>query len=197
MELLQGTKPLGSGQLASLCDCGDPTKIIHSLPDPRFEAIGKVLESTVQLQAWSSRPRTYFILWQIKRLDTMDWFIAKGLNDTSLPYRARRDLPEMLTFYEASDFLKWQEVVVSDVLHLEQGKHVSVGNGDTLFEPKPVRLGVGSQGYVYIGFVILCSLCLRLCRKYDNANAPTLWGSSICHSSPMHWRQQSFLHFRI
>ena len=155
MAFPQDTRSLGSGRLASLCDCGDPAKIVSNLPDSRFEEIGKVLQSTVQLQTWSSRPRTYFILWQVKRLETMDWFIAKGLNDTSLPYRARRDLPESLTFYEAAEFLKWQELVFSDVLHLEHGKHVSLGNGDTLFEPRPVTLGFGSQGCVCIGFVIL------------------------------------------
>lgn len=78
----------------------------------------------------------------------MESFIAKGLNDTSLPYSGRRYLPETLTFYEVGDFLKWQDLVVSDVLHLEQGKHVSIGNGDTLFECRRPQLGVGSQGYV-------------------------------------------------
>jgi hypothetical protein len=76
----------------------------------------------------------------------MESFIAKGLNDTSLPYSGRRSLPETLTFYEAGDFLKWQDVVVSDVLHLERGKHVSIGNGDILFQSRPPPLGVGSQG---------------------------------------------------
>jgi hypothetical protein len=76
----------------------------------------------------------------------MECFIAKGLNDTSLPYSGRRALPETFTPYEATDFLKWQDLVVSDVLHLEHGKHVGVDNGDKLFERRPLQLGVGSQG---------------------------------------------------
>ena len=76
----------------------------------------------------------------------MDSFIAMGLNDTSLPYSGRHSLPETLQYFEARDFLKWQDLVVSDVLRLEQGKHVSIENGDALFESRRSRLGVGSQG---------------------------------------------------
>ena len=76
----------------------------------------------------------------------MDNFIAQGLNDTSLPYSGRRALPHTLTTEEARDFLLWQNIVVIDVLHLEQGQHVTIGNGDVLFESKRHQLGVGSQG---------------------------------------------------
>jgi hypothetical protein len=90
----------------------------------------------------------------------MEMFIAKGLNDTSLPYSGRRSLPETLTLYEATDFLKWQDLVVSEVLHLERGKHVSIGNGDTLFESRHPQLGIGSQGYVRPNLVVLSSSLL-------------------------------------
>jgi hypothetical protein len=76
----------------------------------------------------------------------MESFIAKGLNDTSLPYSGRRSLPDTLDIFEAREFLQWQNLVVSDVLHLEQGKHVTICNGDALFESRRRRLGVGSQG---------------------------------------------------
>lgn len=76
----------------------------------------------------------------------MDSFIAMGLNDTSLPYSGRSSLPETLDYFDAQAFIKWQDAVVSDVLHLEQGKHATIENGDALFESRRRRLGVGSQG---------------------------------------------------
>ena len=66
--------------------------------------------------------------------------------NTSLPYKGRMSLPETLNFFEAKDFLKWQKSVISDILHLEQGKHVRIPNGDVLFESNRPKLGVGSQG---------------------------------------------------
>jgi hypothetical protein len=117
------------------------------VPDSRFEDISKAIEVEIQKQEWANRPRTYLILWQIKRLDAMNTFIAQGLNDTSFPYSGRNALPDTLTYFEASDFLKWQELVYSDILHLEKGTtHCHLTNGDILFERRPVQLGVGSQG---------------------------------------------------
>lgn len=77
----------------------------------------------------------------------MNAFIVQGLNDTSFPYSGRSALPDTLDFYEANEFLKWQESVLSDILHLEHGTtHCRLQDGDVLFERRPVRLGVGSQG---------------------------------------------------
>lgn len=139
---------LERGQIENLCGTGDPTTTASTIPDSRFEAITKELENSLHSASWSSRPRTYFILWQIKRIDAMESFIAKGLNDTSLPYSGRPSLPETLNYHEAADFLRWQHQVFTDVLHLEHGKHVRIGNGDTLFEAGRLQLGVGSQGCV-------------------------------------------------
>lgn len=111
-----------------------------------FTDISKRLELEVQKREWTNRPRHWFILNQIKRLDAMEAFIKQGLNDTSLPYKGRISLPETLNFFEGSAFLKWQESVVSDILHLEQGKHVRLADGDVLFETNRRKLGVGSQG---------------------------------------------------
>lgn len=96
------------------------------LADSLFIDISSRLEADVKKPEWTNRPRTWFILNQIKRLDAMEAFIAQGLNDTSLPYHGRNSLPETLSFYEAKLFLEWQNSVISDVLHLEQGQHVRI-----------------------------------------------------------------------
>lgn len=120
---------------------------VKPLEESLFIDISARLEADVHNKEWTNRPRTWFILHQIKRLDLMEAFIQQGLNDTSLPYKGRSSLPQNLNFYEAKDFLSWQDHVISDVLYLEQGKHVRIANGDVLFEKSSrKRLGVGSQG---------------------------------------------------
>ena len=116
------------------------------IPESQFEEIAKALERDVQRKEWTSRPRTYFILWQIRRIDAMEAFIGQGLNDTSIPYKGRQSLPAALDFGETKQFLQWQDKVISDTLYLEQGKHIRVPNGDVLFENRPRKLGHGSQG---------------------------------------------------
>lgn len=116
------------------------------LPDSLFDLIAKNLKETVQKEEWTSRPRTWFILNQINRLDAMKAFIAEGLNDTSLPYKGRRDLPICLTYHEVDAFMKWQGVVDSDVLHFEEGRHIHITDGDVFFDIKRPALGKGSQG---------------------------------------------------
>jgi hypothetical protein len=133
-----------SSRLQSLCSQAD-TK--PSIPESLFEEISKALEIETQKNEWASRPRTYFILRQIKRIDAMNAFIVQGLNDTSIPYKGRSELPNTLTCFEASEFIRRQESVYSDILHLEQGTtHCQLPDGDILFEWKPFQLGVGSQG---------------------------------------------------
>ena len=124
-------------------------------PETFFNEISSRLEAEVQKRTWTNRPRTWFILNQIKRLDAMEAFIIQGLNDTSLPYKSRSSLPNTLNVYEAEDFLRWQNSVVSDVLLLEQGKHVRITNGDVLFESNRRKLGVGSQGSESIPMTVL------------------------------------------
>jgi hypothetical protein len=134
------------GRLGNLCLVSE-NAATKPIPESRFDDISKAIEAEIQQQEWANRPRTYFILWQIKRLDAMNTFIAQGLNDTSFPYSGRSALPNTLTYYEASDFLRWQELVYSDILHLEQGTtHCHLTDGDILFERERVQLGVGSQG---------------------------------------------------
>ena len=124
-----------------------PAASVKPLEDSLFIKISERLEAEVQNKEWTNRPRTWFLLNQINRLDVMDAFIQQGLNDTSLPYQGRSSLPQSLNYFEAKDFLKWQDSVVSDVLHLEKGKHVRITNGDVLFESSSRKtLGVGSQG---------------------------------------------------
>lgn len=119
---------------------------VQPLPENVFDEISSRLEAQVQKPEWVNRPRTWFILNQIKRVDAMEAFIAQGLNDTSLPYKGRSSLPNTLNADEALDFLKLQDSVISDVLCLERGKHVRIANGDVLFESTRRKLGVGSQG---------------------------------------------------
>lgn len=140
---------LKPGRLEVLChapEAGTSTTKPSVIPESTFDAISKALETEVQKKEWTSRPRTYFILLQIRRIDAMEAFIAQGLNDTSLPYKSRSSLPAALNIGEANQFLQWQDRVVSDTIHLEQGKHVRINDGDTLFEAARKRLGVGSQG---------------------------------------------------
>ena len=118
----------------------------NSIPDIVFETMAKEIENNTKKREWANRPRTYFILWQIKRIDAMEAFIAQGLNDTSIPYKGRTSLPDALNFHEAKDFLRWQDNVCSDVLHVEHGKHVRLQDGNVLFESNRSQLGVGSQG---------------------------------------------------
>lgn len=127
---------------------------VKPLAESYFIDISARLEKEVQKQEWTNRPRTYFILNQIKRLDAMEAFIIQGLNDTSLPYRGRSSLPNTLNVNEANDFLKWQKSVISDVLYLERGMHVRVVNGDVLFERDRPKLGVGSQGSSVVDQVV-------------------------------------------
>ncbi|KAL8793110.1 MAG: hypothetical protein Q9195_004316 [Heterodermia aff. obscurata] len=149
--------PIKPGSFEVLCrspEADGSTIKAPLIPESRFEEIAKLLEADVQKKEWSSRPRTYFILWQIKRIDAMEAFIGQGLNDTSIPYKSRQSLPSALDVGEAFQFLQWQDKVVSDTLHLEQGKHVQISDGDVLFESQRRRLGVGSQGTTVVDKVV-------------------------------------------
>ena len=142
-----GEAPSRSVHSESTYQQNEPTAgPVKPLPDSFFNDISTRLEAEVQKKEWTNRPRTWFILNQIKRLDAMEAFITQGLNDTSLPYKGRSSLPETLNIYEVNDFLKWQNSVISDVLDLERGKHVRIANGDVLFESGRRNLGCGSQG---------------------------------------------------
>ena len=75
----------------------------------------------------------------------MEAFIAQGLNDTSLPYKGRSSLPNTLNADEAHEFLNLQTSVTSNILGLEQGKHVLIADVDVLFESTRRKVGVGGQ----------------------------------------------------
>ena len=123
-------------------------KKMTRVPDQYFDHIGSALLESTRQQEWAMRPRTWYLLNKIRRLDTMPTFIALGLNDASLPYQpnSRKLLPESLTYGQFAEFIKIQRLVDSDVLGLENGRHVVVIDGDQLFEPRRVTLGAGSQG---------------------------------------------------
>ena len=148
-KFLHGEESRGVGTLETLCQfsensaAGAKTSVI---PESRVEEISRSLEYTVRKKEWTARPRTYFILWQLNKLEAMEAFIAQGLNDTSLPFKRRKSLPDILDLSKKDEFLKWQHVVFSDVLHLERGTHVRIAEGDKLFEVGRKKLGVGSQG---------------------------------------------------
>jgi len=131
-------------ELTSLCTVPQPT--IERFPDERFEDIRRHIQDEIRDEQWTRRPRTYFILWQLRRLDAMPAFILQGLDDTSLPYQGRKDLPNALNPEEANLFLRWQEVVYSEVLEVEKNKHITIKNGDKLFDSCCPKLGIGSQG---------------------------------------------------
>ena len=114
--------------------------------DAHFDNLSIALMDEIKNQQWSSRPRTWYVLHEMNRLDTMTAFIYQGLNDTSLPHR-RDSLPETLNADDAQAFLELQELIPSDILHLEKGKHVTLKNGDVLFEKRTQKLGYGSQGW--------------------------------------------------
>lgn len=123
-------------------------KKLAIVPDQYFDLIGSALLETTRRREWAMRPRTWFLLNKIRRLDTMPTFIALGLNDASLPYQrsSRKLLPESLTYGQFTEFIEIQKLIDSDVLGLENGRHVLVKDGDQLFEPRRVTLGAGSQG---------------------------------------------------
>ena len=130
--------------LTALCTVSQAMS--EKFPDEHFDDIRKRLQEELRLEEWARRPRTYFILFQLRRQDAMPTFILQGLDDTSLPYEGRKDLPNALNPEEAKSFLHWQDLVYSDVLRLEKKSHVTIKNGDKLFEAYCPRLGIGSQG---------------------------------------------------
>ena len=120
------------------------------LPQTFFDTITRSLEYNLQNVAkaqWVRRPRLWFVLHQLKRHDTMDSFIAIGRNDTSFPFK-RVDLPRSFTPHEVQVFQQWQERVLSKDLDIIKGEHIQLDHGDSLFDSKPMRLGIGSGGYV-------------------------------------------------
>ena len=116
------------------------------VPDHRFDEIASALLQTVQDGEWVSRPRTWFILNRIGRLDTMPAFIAMGLNDASFPYSGRKSLPTALAIDQVHEIERIQDLVNSDMVQLEKGKHVSARDGDQFFDGPRYKLGVGGHG---------------------------------------------------
>lgn len=114
--------------------------------DVHFDNLSIALMDEIKNQQWASRPRTWYILHEMDRLDTMTAFIYQGLNDMSLPHR-RNSLAETLNVEEAQAFLELQGLIPSDTLHLENGKHITLKSGDILFEKRTQKLGSGRQGW--------------------------------------------------
>ncbi|KIX01098.1 uncharacterized protein Z518_10164 [Rhinocladiella mackenziei CBS 650.93] len=130
--------------LAELCQHPGWRVDNSPLDDAVFQQISNQMRKMGFSPDWTRRPRTYFILFQINKLNLMDMFIGHGLNDTCIPYSNRSALP-LLTFFEAQEFIEWQSVCQSKILGLEHGDHCRLADGDVLFELGKSKLGKGSD----------------------------------------------------
>ncbi|KAL9125628.1 MAG: hypothetical protein Q9217_005195, partial [Psora testacea] len=129
------------------------SKKLTRIADASFNELSKALRNHLQNSDFAIRPRTWFILFQINRVDVMHAFIIQGLTDASLPYKERRSLPPTLNPEECREFFKLQELVMSEGLDLESGRRVRFNNGDEFF--KKVRtLGTGQQGASQVDEVV-------------------------------------------
>lgn len=119
------------------------------MDDSTFDQIAAEMRSNELEEEWIRRPRTYWILTQIKKLDLMDAFIFNGYDDTFIPYNSLKALPRTnarsFNYSDAQAFLEWQRVCVSQRLQFERGEHVRLEDGDVLFEDNKKKLGSGSQ----------------------------------------------------
>lgn len=121
-----------------------------SISDSTFKHISELLahlESQNGHQGWKSRPRTYTVLRNIRRLDLFQRFIDLNLKDIAFPYTIDK-LPDLIHEDGLRDeFLRHQKYVLTDASQLENGRHAYTKDGADLFHL--VRhLGRGGYGYV-------------------------------------------------
>ncbi|KAH8165243.1 hypothetical protein CIB48_g3014 [Xylaria polymorpha] len=96
---------------------------------------------------WSTIPRTYIVLRNIRCLDMFDSLIDLGFSDYFFPV-TRESLPCCLRPSQRSDFLKGQKLIMTQSMDIERGQHCSFQQGDSLpFETQNI-LGAGSSGHV-------------------------------------------------
>lgn len=153
-DLPQGYEQNPHTRLTELCtpkfvDDGKNGKTYLPIDDDAFEEISDLLLNAGHKESWSQRPRTYAVLRIMNAVQYMDAFETHGLNDTSFPYRTKRDLPPELQSPDMSDmFLTYQEYVFCDVCDLEkekEGRHIAVKDGERLFRWH-AKLGKGKFG---------------------------------------------------
>lgn len=102
-----------------------------------------------QLLAWSERPRIYFVLRNIQRLDLLDYFVKAELTDFHIPFN-EDTLPAFLQESDLREsFLLFQQYVLSSGakgLDIHGGPHLSfAGNAQRFFYYKG-SLGRGGYG---------------------------------------------------
>jgi hypothetical protein len=150
-ELSQGYEQNPHARLADLCapKALEDGKPCLPIDDDAFEEISDLLLNIGHKESWSRRPRTYAVLKMMNAVPHMDAFETHGLNDTSFPYRKKRDLPpELQSFNMSESFLGYQKYVMCDSCDLEkdkEGRHISVKDGEKLFRWHE-KLGRGQSG---------------------------------------------------
>ncbi|EXJ66366.1 serine/threonine protein kinase [Cladophialophora psammophila CBS 110553] len=155
-----GGQPPEEERLAKLLRPAGVSSSSGPLDDSVFDQIALEMKVVGLPKEWVSRPRTHFILHQIKRTKLMGMFIFQGYDDTCIPYANRSALPQTesqsLNPFEAKAFLEWQSVCKSPRLQLEKGNHCKIDDGDILFEnsPRPRILGNGSEMRTVVDEVI-------------------------------------------
>lgn len=149
-------------RLSDLCcvrNSPDGTRL--TISDEQFEEISELLHEIGKLE-WAKRPRIYAVLRMMELQKEIDAFITLGHNDNSLPFRNKRSLPPELQPYDrSSTFLDLQKYVLNAACDLEkgdQGKHISVEDGERLFRRHKL-LGTGGVGYVKTHSAINCITC--------------------------------------
>ena len=143
--------------LSKFCTPGPPDSRAGSkscLSNENFDHIAgllKHLEAHKDFEGWSTRPRTYTVLRNIGRLDTMQRFIDLHLKDISFPYSMESISQALVDNTAQSDFLSFQHHVLTRAMEIErglEGQHVHFGkNGDRHFNVIK-HLGTGGFGYV-------------------------------------------------
>ena len=94
----------------------------NSIEESVFDRLRTLLNLNGK-QQWAERPRTYFILFSIDRLDALDKFVEAGFLDIQLPCRAGQ-LTLLLDDGESREqFLETQHLVITKCRDMEHGSH--------------------------------------------------------------------------
>lgn len=102
-------------------------------------------------KGWSSRPRTYTILFNIGLETSMHHFIEEGRNDLSLPYTWDTFPHDFEPPQARQNFLRLQSYVLTDAKDLEinNTSHVHFGGDADIHFYRFNRLGTGRSGFVF------------------------------------------------
>ncbi|KAL8658968.1 MAG: hypothetical protein Q9202_007348 [Teloschistes flavicans] len=153
--------------------CAPPVrqkKSFHSgsISDSTFKRIAELLahlESHDGHQGWKTRPRTYTVLRNIRRLDLFPHFINHGLNDIAFPYTIDK-LPDQIHEDGLRDeFLRHQRYVLTDASQLENGRHAYTKDGADLFYVGKYLGRGGSVDQVWSRMSLRCFARKQFLRK--------------------------------